>query len=122
MEQEKAILVLAALAQPTRLDVFRLLVQHEPDGMLAGDIARTLAVPNNTLSSHLNVLSHAGLVTSVRKSRTVNYRADLNQFRLMTNFLLKDCCGGRPEVCAELIEDLKPCCPTTPQKKDCTNV
>ena len=60
MESENVILALAALAQPTRLDVFRLLVKHEPDGLPAGDIARELAVPHNTMSSHLGILSRAG--------------------------------------------------------------
>ena len=61
MESENAILALAALAQSTRLDVFRLLVKHEPDGLPAGEIARELAVPHNTMSSHLGILSRAGL-------------------------------------------------------------
>ena len=62
MESEDAILALAALAQPTRLDVFRLLVKREPEGMAAGDIAKALAVPQNTMSAHLAILSRAGLV------------------------------------------------------------
>ena len=62
MESEDAILALAALAQSTRLDVFRLLVKHEPEGLAAGDIAKALAVPQNTMSSHLAILSRAGLV------------------------------------------------------------
>src|SRR5258708_6921984 len=61
MESEDAILALAALAQATRLDVFRLLAKHEPEGLAAGDIGRVLAVPQNTMSSHLSVLSRAGL-------------------------------------------------------------
>src|SRR5256885_10541457 len=62
MELEDAILALAALAQPTRLDVFRLLVKHEPDGLAAGGVAKALAVPPNTMSSHLSILSRAGPV------------------------------------------------------------
>jgi DNA-binding transcriptional ArsR family regulator len=111
MESEAIILALAALAQSTRLEVFRLLVRHEPDGMAAGDIARELAVPANTMSAHLSVLARAGLVRSVRRSRSIIYRADLERFRAVATFLLKDCCGGRPEVCAPLIADLTPCCP-----------
>src|SRR6266849_2749019 len=61
MESEDTILALAALAQPTRLDVFRLLLKHEPDGLAAGDIARALTVPQNTMSAHLSILSRAGL-------------------------------------------------------------
>ena len=111
MESELAILALAALAQSTRLDVFRLLAKHEPKGLAAGDIAKTLAVPQNTMSSHLAILYRARLVSAERFSRSIVYRADLERFREVTLFLLRDCCGGRPEVCAPLIADLTPCCP-----------
>ncbi|THF46994.1 ArsR/SmtB family transcription factor [Allorhizobium terrae] len=110
MENENAILILAALAQPTRLETFRLLVRHEPHGMPAGDIARALAVPQNTMSAHLNILSRAGLVTSQRHSRIILYRAEPEKLRALTLFLLKDCCGGNAELCAPLIADLTPCC------------
>jgi ArsR family transcriptional regulator, arsenate/arsenite/antimonite-responsive transcriptional repressor len=110
MESEETILALAALAQPTRLDVFRLLVKHEPEGLAAGDIAKTLAVPQNTMSSHLAVLSRAGLVSAQRFSRSIVYRADLARFQAVVLFMLKDCCDGRPEICAPLIESLTPCC------------
>ena len=111
MESELVILALAALAQPTRLDVFRLLVKHEPEGLPAGDIARGLTVPHNTMSSHLGILSRARLVRSERRSRSIIYRADLDQLREVVTFLLKDCCGGHPGVCAPLIDALTPCCP-----------
>ncbi|MGF9761898.1 metalloregulator ArsR/SmtB family transcription factor [Microvirga sp. 0TCS3.31] len=111
MESESIILALAALAQPTRLDVFRLLVSHEPDGLPAGDIARELAVPHNTMSSHLGILSRAGLVHSERRSRSIIYRADLARLRDVVTFLLQDCCGGHPDVCAPLLDTLTPCCP-----------
>lgn len=117
MESEDAILGLAALAQSTRLDVFRLLVKHEPEGLAAGDIARALAVPQNTMSSHLGVLSRAGLVTAQRHSRRIVYRADLVRFRAVMLFMLRDCCDGRPDICAPLIEDLTPCCPPKPKGK-----
>lgn len=115
MESEDAILGLAALAQATRLDVFRLLVKHEPEGLAAGDVARALAVPQNTMSSHLGVLSRAGLVTAQRHSRSIVYRADLTRFRAVMLFMLRDCCDGRPEICAPLIEDLAPRCPPQPK-------
>ncbi len=116
MENEQAVLALAALAQPTRLQAFRTLVKHEPDGLAAGDLARLLEVPQNTLSAHLSVLARAGLVTSERHSRSIIYRANLAEFQKMALFLLQDCCGGRPEVCAPVIESLQPCCP--PGKKE----
>ena len=120
METEEAILALAALAQSTRLEVFRLLAKHEPDGLAAGDIARALAVPQNTMSAHLSILTRAGLVSSQRHSRSIVYRANLDRFQSVALFLLKDCCGGRPEVCGPLIESLSPCCP--PKKKGKVNV
>jgi len=113
MESEPAILALAALAQSTRLDTFRLLVRHEPDGVPAGEIARHLEVPHNTMSAHLNVLSRAGLVRSERQSRSIIYRADLERFRQVMTYLLRDCCGGHPEVCTPLVDILTPCCATT---------
>jgi ArsR family transcriptional regulator, arsenate/arsenite/antimonite-responsive transcriptional repressor len=99
METESAILALAALAQSTRLDVFRLLVKHEPQGLAAGEIAKALAVPQNTMSAHLAVLARAGLVMSERRSRSIIYRADLAAFGSLTSFLVEDCCGGRAELC-----------------------
>src|SRR5438105_335483 len=110
MESEQAILALAALAQSTRLEVFRLLVKHEPDGLAAGDIARELAVPQNTLSSHLSILSRAGLVSAQRFGRSIIYRAELGRLQSVVLFMLRDCCDGRPEICAPLIEGLAPCC------------
>lgn len=120
MENEQAVLALAALAQPTRLQAFRLLVQHEPDGIAAGELARLLEVPQNTLSAHLSVLSRADLVTSERQSRSIVYRANLSAFQAVALFLLQDCCGGRPETCAPAIASLQPCCP--PAKKERSRV
>lgn len=110
MDKECALLDFAALAQGTRLDVFRLLINHEPDGLPAGEIAKELAVPHNTMSTHLAVLTRAGLIQSERRSRSIIYRADLDHVRALATFLLKDCCGGRPEICGPLIADLTPCC------------
>jgi ArsR family transcriptional regulator, arsenate/arsenite/antimonite-responsive transcriptional repressor len=117
MESETAILMLAALAQSTRLDVFRLLVKHEPEGLAAGDIAKALSVPQNTMSSHLAVLSRAGLVSAQRFSRSIVYRADLARFQDVMLFMLRDCCDGRPEICAPLVESLTLCCSPKPKRK-----
>lgn len=110
MDNLEAIAALAALAQTTRLETFRLLVQREPDGIPAGELARLMAVPQNTMSAHLSILSRAGLVSGERRSRSIIYRANLGCLREVTLFLLKDCCGGRSDVCAPLIADLSPCC------------
>ncbi|MFN7103876.1 MAG: ArsR/SmtB family transcription factor [Pseudorhizobium sp.] len=114
MDQEQAILALAALAQPTRLQAFNLLVRHEPEGVPAGDVAKMLAVPQNTMSSHLSVLARAGLIRAERRSRLVIYRAELSVLRDLTLYLVNDCCGGKAELCEPLIAQLSPCCP--PQK------
>lgn len=109
---------LAALAQPTRLSAFRLLVQQEPHGLPAGEIARRLDVPHNTLSTHLAILTRAGLVTAERHSRSVVYRAELEAVRQLVLFLLKDCCNGQPELCAPLIGGIAKSC--SPAGSCCT--
>jgi ArsR family transcriptional regulator, arsenate/arsenite/antimonite-responsive transcriptional repressor len=111
MDDTEVIAALAALAQSTRLDTFRLLVAKEPDGVPAGELARLIEVPQNTMSAHLAILSRAKLIVGERRSRSIVYRANLDGFREVIVFLLKDCCGGRPGLCAPLIADLAPCCP-----------
>lgn len=111
MDSERAILAFAALAQSTRLEVFRLLVEHGPDGLPAGEVARRLAVPHNTMSTHLAVLARAGLIEAARQSRTIIYRARLSAVSELASFLVQNCCAGRPEVCAPLLAELSPCCP-----------
>jgi ArsR family transcriptional regulator, arsenate/arsenite/antimonite-responsive transcriptional repressor len=118
MDNIEAIAVFAALAQNTRLDTFRLLVAREPKGVAAGELARLMAVPQNTMSAHLSILARAGLVMSERQSRSIIYRANLVRLRELTLFLLKDCCGGLPEVCAPLVADLATCCPAPVHAND----
>ena len=86
-------------------------MSHEPDGVAAGDLARDLGVPQNTLSAHLSVLAHAGLVRGERHGRSIVYRAELARLQELVLFLMKDCCGGRAEICAPLIENLLTCQP-----------
>ncbi|PNG27317.1 ArsR/SmtB family transcription factor [Methylocella silvestris] len=106
MESETAIERLAALAQATRLDVFRLLVRHEPDGLSAGEIARRIGVPHNTLSTHFSILARAGLIRAERQSRSIIYRADLGAIGRLAAYLVEDCCGGRPGACGPFLADL----------------
>jgi ArsR family transcriptional regulator len=110
MDEISAIAALAALAQSTRLDTFRLLVAREPEGVPAGELARLIEVPQNTMSAHLAILARAGLIDGERQSRSIIYRANLDRVREVALFLLKDCCGGRPDLCAPIIADLTPCC------------
>lgn len=112
MENETAIEALSALAQPTRLGAFRLLVKHEPTGLPAGEIARRLDVPHNTMSTHLAILSRCGLISMERQSRSLIFRVQLHQIQRLVLFLLKDCCNGQPELCAPLIESLAQSCAT----------
>lgn len=94
-----AINVMSALAQPTRFSVFRLLMRVGAEGMRAGAIAEELGVPQNTLSSHLNILTRAGIVNVERRSRQMIYTIDLNATKGFTDYLVHDCCYGHPEFC-----------------------
>jgi ArsR family transcriptional regulator, arsenate/arsenite/antimonite-responsive transcriptional repressor len=114
MESYLAIDVFAALAQSTRLETFRLLMAHEPEGLPAGEVARRLDVPQNTMSSHLAILTRAGLISAERHSRSIVYRARVDRVREIATFLVQDCCGGRPELCEPLIAEFTPCCAPTP--------
>ena len=105
-----AISALAALAQPTRLAVFRLLVKHEPIGVTAGVIAETIGAPHNTLSTHLAILVRAGLLRSARDGRSIIYRSDVEGMRSVIAFLVNDCCDGHPELCNLVAADAVACC------------
>ena len=109
MDNEDIIQALGALAQTTRLAAFRLLVRHEPEGLAAGDLARALGVPHNTFSAHVALLVRAKLVTGERQSRSIIYRANIAGFRNLALTLVQDCCGGRPELCSPLLQDIKNC-------------
>lgn len=109
MDSLHALDALAALSQQTRLEAFRLLVRHEPAGLPAGEIARLLDVPPNTLSTHLALLARAGLVLSERQGRQIIQRANIDGLRALMLFLARDCCGGSAELCEPLLADLA-CC------------
>ena len=102
MESSLAIKRLSALAQDSRLAVFRLLIQAGPQGLAAGEIARALDITPNTLSAQLNILAHAGLITGRRDGRSIIYAADYDAMSQLLVYLMEDCCQGRPEVCAPL--------------------
>ena len=117
IDDSGAIEALAALAQPTRLDAFRLAVRAFPDALPAGEFAKACAVPHNTMSTHLAILTRAGLLAVERQGRAMNYRFRLDGLRALMNFLTGDCCGGRAEICAPLLADLAPCCPPKRRRK-----
>lgn len=112
MESKSAVAALSALAHESRLAVFRMLVQAGAEGIPAGEIARRLGVPANTLSANLNVLSHAGLVESRRAGRSIIYTAAYDRMTALLGFLVEDCCQGSPEICAPLtaIVERAACC------------
>jgi len=99
MSAQHALAALAALGQPTRLEIFRLLMRAEPDGMAAGSIANKIGCAHNTLSSHLSILARSGLIRGARNGRSINYRADVEGIQALLGFLVTDCCGGHPELC-----------------------
>lgn len=103
MEIKCAVTALAALAHEGRLAVFRMLVQAG-SGVPAGEIARRLGVPPNTLSANLNVLSHAGLIDSRREGRSIVYTATYDRMTELLGFLLEDCCQGSSAICAPLAD------------------
>jgi DNA-binding transcriptional ArsR family regulator len=111
MDKISAIEALTALAQATRLDVFRRLIKVHPDEIVAGEIARACKVPHNTMSTHLAVLTRAGLVSARREGRMMHYGADLGGFRALIGFLMHDCCNGRAEICAPLTAGPGSCAP-----------
>lgn len=103
----KAIQVMSALAQPTRLKVFSQLARATPEGLSAGSIAERTNTPATTMSAHLAILARAGLVTSVRHGRSIVYKAADGALQSLIMFLLSECCDGNPEQCKDMIRSLR---------------
>lgn len=110
MKSIDALAALSALGQETRLDVFRLLVRAGSKGLTAGEISQKLDIVQNTMSAHLKILDHAGLVRASREGRSVRYFADMTGFRDLLAFLMEDCCNGSPELCQPVIEAITCSC------------
>lgn len=110
MDSISALDALASLSQVSRLDAFKLLVRHTPEGLPAGDVARLLKVPQNTMSSHLGILQRAGMVQAERDGRSVIYHADIDRLRALMLFLVKDCCGASADLTRPLVAELSLCC------------
>ncbi len=109
MNSDSALSALAALAHPTRLDAFRLLVKHEPEGLSTGDLVEASGLSQSTFSTHLAVLAKASLVESEKRGRQIIQRANIDTLRGLMLFLAKDCCQGRAELCEPLLAELA-CC------------
>lgn len=99
MEKSETITALAALAQESRLDIFRLLVRAGSEGRAVGHIAERLGLPSATLSFHLNQLRQAGLVNFRRQGRSLVYSADFGAMNGLMGYLTENCCGGQPAEC-----------------------
>lgn len=119
MELKDAVKALSALAQETRLSVFRLLMRAGPQGLAAGGIAEELGVQAATLSFHLKELSYAGLVTSRQEGRFIYYAANFPHMAALMTFLTQNCCQGMPQECLTVVETaLGRCCrPTSTRRK-----
>jgi DNA-binding transcriptional ArsR family regulator len=117
VEIKEAVAALAALAQETRLAIFRLLVEAGPQGMAAGQISESLQVAPATLSFHLKELAHAGLVHARQEGRYVIYSADFEQMAGLMTFLTRNCCRGMPQECLETVETALARCCTPPSKR-----
>lgn len=112
MDISEAAVTLSALSQPSRLEVFRRLIQAGPDGMPAGHLSEALGIKQNTLSSNLTILRNAGLIRNEREGRSIRYFADMDGLSGLLSFILQDCCGGRTDLCQPLINDIVfACCP-----------
>ncbi|MEM8877081.1 MAG: transcriptional regulator [Pseudomonadota bacterium] len=107
MDKNQAIEALSALAQDRRLDIFRLLVSVGESGLQAGEISARTGCLQNTTSGNLAVLSRARLITAEREGRNIRYRADFAVAGALIGYLLEDCCNGRAEVCAPVLEKLE---------------
>ena len=117
MNRGQALSAFAALSQDTRLSIVRLLVRAGPEGMSAGDVADEIGVSASNLSFHLKELHHAGLIEARREARSMIYSADYKILRGLIDFLMKDCCGGRPEICGPTLADAACCPPAKPKVK-----
>jgi len=118
MESREAVTALAALAQETRLSIFRLLVEAGPEGVPAGQIGDALEVPPATLSFHLKELSRAGLVSSRQEGRFIYYSTDFERMAALMTFLTRNCCQGMPQECLTVMETaLTRCCPPESKRK-----
>jgi DNA-binding transcriptional ArsR family regulator len=115
MDERQALDGFAALSQETRLRIVRRLVRAGPKGMAAGAIAESMGVSPSNMSFHLKELERSGMIAARREARSIIYTADYDALRGLIEFLMKDCCGGRPEICAPVLAD--PCCAPAKTRK-----
>ena len=102
MERNTATSIFESLSSGLRLEIYRLLVRHGPEGLVAGEIGSILDVPASNLSFHLKALTHAGMLSVEQEGRFQRYRANLPLMQELIVYLTEECCAGHPEQCAEL--------------------
>ena len=110
MDEKRALRAFSALSDGTRLRVVRALVVAGPEGSAAGTIAQNVGASPSRMSFHLAALAEAGLVTSRREAKSIIYSADFDALSGIIQFLMRDCCGGRPEICDPAMAVLSACC------------
>jgi ArsR family transcriptional regulator len=106
MDSKAALTAFSALAHPTRLETFRLLIRHEPEGLSTGTLVEASGLTQSTFSTHLAVLVKAGLVIPEKRGRQQIQRVSIDALGGLMLFLAKDCCEGRPELCEPLLTEL----------------
>jgi len=107
MDQQTAIEAFGALAQPSRMAIYRMLVREQPQALPVSEISRRLNIVPSTLSGHLAVLKRAGLLKSTRHQREIHYCANITAMNALVGFMLQDCCNGQLENCSEILTLLK---------------
>ncbi|TYC89690.1 helix-turn-helix transcriptional regulator [Novosphingobium sp. BW1] len=110
MDSDDALAIFSALSHPTRLEAFRLLLRHEPEGLATGALVDASGLSQSTFSSHLAVMVKAGLVRSAKQGRQNIQRADVRALTDLMLYLANDCCQGHPELCQPLLAELASCC------------
>lgn len=115
MDQSQALAAFAALSQETRLSIVRQLVRAGQKGVAAGDIAEAMKASPSNVSFHLKELERAGLIEARREARSIIYSAHYDNLRELIGFLMKDCCGGHPEICTPVLAAA--CCKPTRARK-----
>ena len=117
MKTRQASKIFEALSSDVRLDIFRLLVKHEPGGLVQGDIARELDIPSTNLSFHLKAIVHSGLVNVEREGRFMRYKANIPLMLDIIGYLTEECCSGNPEAC-QRFRDASPVGRILPKRVD----
>lgn len=117
MKNKTATKLFESLSSDVRLDIYRLLVKHAPDGMVAGQIAEALDIPNTNLSFHLKALNHSGMITVEQEGRYMRYRANIPLMLELISYLTEECCAGSPDVCIQYRAGSSCCTSVLPEKK-----